>query len=344
MKKEIIKNLFKGESISLSRFINLCLYHKSFGFYQKNKIGSHFVTSPEISQIFGECISFFLLTVANESGINKFLELGPGNGTLISDIVRSIDKLSEKKYSFDLYEKSIFLSTIQMKSLEEYKSKKFSFRYLKTLKLQKEPYFFFCNEFFDALPINQIEKKNNYLYEKRIIFKNDKFKFKNFLIQNVNPNILSNGDILEYSPLTNLYLKKIFQHIKKYGGFFLIFDYGPLVKKKISTIQAIYNSTKCGIFDYPFKSDITYHVDFENIKNLSQKFDLNFYGPVSQRKFLYYFGVNERVTNLINKTTSLEIKNDLMKQFHRLTDPNGMGELFKCIFVGKEKVQLPVFD
>ena len=38
-------------------------------------------------------------------------------------------------------------------------------------------------------------------------------------------------------------------------------------------------------FDYPFKSDITYHVDFENIKNLSQKFDLNFYGPVLKENF-----------------------------------------------------------
>ncbi len=61
MEKNKIKKIFKGESISLSRFMHKCLYDKDLGFYQNNKIGSHFTTSPEISQTFGECIAIFLL-------------------------------------------------------------------------------------------------------------------------------------------------------------------------------------------------------------------------------------------------------------------------------------------
>ncbi len=159
MKKIKIKKFFQGESISLSRFIYKCLYDKDLGFYQNNKIGSHFTTSPEISQTFGECIAIFLLRVSDDFGVNKFLELGPGNGTLMSDIIRTISKISKKKFLFYLYEKSNFLKKIQSRTLAKYNSQQTKIFSIQNFKLKKKPYLFFCNEFFDALTINQIEKK-----------------------------------------------------------------------------------------------------------------------------------------------------------------------------------------
>ena len=95
-------------------------------------------------------------------------------------------------------------------------------------------------------------------------FKKD-FKLVDKLI-NVNfSKKFENGDILEESPLSNLYMKIICKHIKKYGGGLLIFDYGPFKKGNIDTLQALYHSKKCGIFDHPFESDITYHVNFEQM-------------------------------------------------------------------------------
>ena len=44
--------------------------------------------------------------------------------------------------------------------------------FLKKPKFKKEPIFFFCNEFFDALPINQFEKVNNSWFEKRVTYSN----------------------------------------------------------------------------------------------------------------------------------------------------------------------------
>ena len=43
----------------MSRFINLCLYESGNGYYLKKKVGEDFVTSPQLSQMFGECISVF---------------------------------------------------------------------------------------------------------------------------------------------------------------------------------------------------------------------------------------------------------------------------------------------
>ena len=193
------------------------------------------------------------------------------------------------------------------------------------------------------MPLNQIEKKNGLLFEKRIKYTDGKFEWKEYLIKNKTINFLSNGDIWEHSPLTNLYIKKILNHIKKFGGGFLVIDYGPYVKKRISTIQAIYKSKKCDILDFPFFSDITYHFDFLNLKKFSENFNLKFHGPINQRQFLYFNGINERINTLINQTEDNDVKKTLSMQFHRLTDPSGMGELFKFVFISKNDLDFPYF-
>lgn len=344
MEKRIRKNLERKNSISLSRFMNLCLYKKNIGFYEKNIIGSHFVTSPEISQVFGECVALFFLTTLSSIRTYNFIELGPGNGTLMVDVIRTFSNLSNEKFSFFLYEKSNYLKKIQEESLKDYHSKKSKIIQLNKLKLEKKPYVFFCNEFFDALPINQYLKKENSIYEKRIIFRENKPQSIYKKISNKEFNNLSNGDIVEYSPLTNLYLRKIFKHIMNYGGAILIFDYGPFKKKLISTVQALYRSKKCSIFDHPFESDITYHVDFNNIKKISKEYKLKYLGPITQKQFLFFYGINERIYNLSLKTKSKKKMEDLFSQFKRLTDPNEMGDLFKCIFISKNHIELPAFS
>ena len=90
--------LSNHKSISMSRFINLCLYESGNGYYTKKKVGEDFVTSPQLSQMFGECISvFFSLIQKKTFQTTNFLELGPGNGLLLRDLIRSIYKIKKKK-------------------------------------------------------------------------------------------------------------------------------------------------------------------------------------------------------------------------------------------------------
>ena len=44
------------------------------------------------------------------------------------------------------------------------------------------------------------------------------------------------------------FISKIFNHLKLYGGVFLLFDYGPYQKANISTVQAIFKKKKCNLF------------------------------------------------------------------------------------------------
>ena len=338
-----IKNYLKKNQVSLSRYINLCLYQKDQGVYQKKTIGKHFITAPEVSQLFGECVSIFFLLILKKHKIKNFCELGPGNGTLMKDIIRSIQKFIDYPLTISLYEKSDYYRNLQIRNLNNLKSEKIKLNFLSRFKLKRKPYFFICNEFFDALPINQFEKKDNRWFEKRVTFKNG-FRLVDKLI-NVNfSKKFVNGDIIEESPLSNLYMKIICNHIKKYGGGLLVFDYGPFKKGNIDTLQALYRSKKCGIFDHPFESDITYHVNFEQMIKISNKYKLKSYGPISQRKFLFYHGINERFTKLSENAESSKITKNLEKQFERLTSPYGMGSLIKCLFISNDNIESSAFS
>ena len=338
-----ISNFLKTNQISLSRFINLCLYAKNKGFYQNNKIGSHFVTSPEISQVFGECIAIFFLLLLKNFRIKRFCELGPGNGTLMMDLILTIKKFVNTPLKFYLYEKSKFLRSLQSSNLRSFSSDKIKIEFLNNLNIKKKPIFFLCNEFFDALPINQFEKVNNFWFEKRVIYSNE-LKIINVKTQHDFNKNYKNGDIVEISPLSNLYIKKVLKHIKSFGGGFLIFDYGPFHKGNIDTLQAIYNSKKCGILDFPFQSDITYHVDFNAIKKIVKDVGLICYGPIMQKDFLFFHGINERFFKLIKNEKSKKKIKILEKQFEKLTSPDGMGGLIKCLFISKSKINSNLFN
>ena len=93
----------------------------------------------------------------------------------------------------------------------------------------------------------------------------------------------------------------------------------------------------------PYDSDITYHVDFEKIKQQAIQAGLIFYGPITQKKFLFFNGINERFIKLSKTLQTKEQLKILNSQFTRLTDARGMGNLIKCTFITKKKIELSFF-
>ncbi|KAF5093619.1 hypothetical protein D0Z03_002340 [Geotrichum reessii] len=72
-----------------------CLTNPAGGYYiNKDPFGKSgdFITSPEISQMFGELVGIWVLTqwmLQNKPQSVRLIEFGPGRGTLMSDVLRS---------------------------------------------------------------------------------------------------------------------------------------------------------------------------------------------------------------------------------------------------------------
>ena len=120
-----------------------------------------FVTSPEISQMFGECLAVWLIHEWMKMGAPKpvnLVELGPGTGTLMSDVLRVFARLVPEdmgSVGVHLVETSEKMRALQQKKLQGLTKLNFHHR---LDQVPKEFSFFIAHEFFDALPIHKFVK------------------------------------------------------------------------------------------------------------------------------------------------------------------------------------------
>ena len=134
---------------------------------------------------------------------------------------------------------------------------------------------------------------------------------------------------INFSPETNIIFDKIIKILLQNKGYFLLIDYGYYSSPKISTLQSIKDNKKTNILDNPGDQDITYHVDFDNFKNILLKNNILNHRIISQAKFLFENGIKERTQVLIDSNPSK--KEELNQQLELLTNDKFMGKLFKVL-------------
>jgi NADH dehydrogenase [ubiquinone] 1 alpha subcomplex assembly factor 7 len=95
LKREIAAIVEAEGPISVARYMALCLGHPVHGYYAtRDPFGARgdFTTAPEISQMFGELIGLWCAEVWTRMECPSrvaLVELGPGRGTLMADILRA---------------------------------------------------------------------------------------------------------------------------------------------------------------------------------------------------------------------------------------------------------------
>ena len=333
----------KNFNLALDKFINFSLYDKNFGYYmKKNPFGKKgdFITAPNISRLFSEMIAIWTLSFWQSLGTPKkfnLIELGAGNGEMMKVLIESFKNFPVffNSCNFIIHEKSPSLIKIQKKKLGKYPIKWTS----KLNKIKKIPSIFVANEFFDAMPIKQLRKKDHLWFEKFVNFqiKNKPFFFEKKVDikkfeKRINFNISNNQNFIEYSIDGLNYLKNISKIIKKNTGGLLLIDYGYNEKKMKNTLQAVSNHKFANILSNIGNVDITHNINF----NLFERF-VRHVGNLesiltTQKEFLLKMGIKQRA-EIISKNQNFSKKVDIYYRLKRLTDSKQMGTLFKVMLI-----------
>ena len=342
-----IKDLInKSGPISLSRYMEICLWDEENGYYNSKEVlgaKGDFITSPEISQTFGELLGLWALSF-HQQFINKkrfcITELGPGRGTLLNDATKAISKVNNKQFDLNItvLEKSQTLINLQRENLNN-----INVRWISDIKkMSLEPQIIIANEFFDALPINQYVRGDEGWHEKKVTTKNGKLCFTlDNKIWVPSDSIFSNfkvGDTIEYSEKAIRIFLHLCNHLIEYDGVLLVIDYGN-VSGIGDTLQAVNKHDFKDVLEKPGQSDLSSHVNFMLLKEIATKNNLYVSKVNEQQKFLLELGIMERLKSL-TKNASSAIAQKLVSEIKRLIDPDKMGTLFKVIAVTKNKRHL----
>ena len=246
-----IKNIIKQHGpLAIDKFIQITSYY-----YYNNidSIGQHhdFVTAPEISQMFGEIIAVYLYKIWSQNNQRPFslVELGPGNGKMMNDILRTMKNFKDIYHNIHevaLVENSAKFKTIQKSALKTFNKLKINW-YTTIENLEGDNFFIIANEFFDALPIRQFYLEGNDVYE-IVISLDTKDNFIYGLSKHISRLIsvkqFEQKNFIEISECREYYIEQISKKILENRGNAIIIDYGYLQLPGISTLQAVKHQKK----------------------------------------------------------------------------------------------------
>ena len=334
--------------MDFGRYMGLCLGHPEMGYYMtRDPFGAagDFITAPEVSQVFGELIGVWCADAWMKSGSPDpagLVELGPGRGALMSDLLRATGGVASFQQAVDIHfvETSPVLKNAQSKA---FRNRGVSWHDdLKTLPRDRFM-MVIGNEFLDALPVRQLVKTSNGWNEVMVGLDPEgrltlgEQEAPTQLLEYIPSTLIDykDGDVVEVSPILESYLINLFQLIQKQSGFCLFIDYGYAGFKAEKTLQAVYKHRHVSILDNPGECDLTAHVNFETVSHLALENGLTIHGPVSQKSFLENLGITARIEMLGKNATPVQ-KQDLAQAYERLCGVDQMGELFKVIAISSD--------
>ncbi|HVY01009.1 MAG TPA: SAM-dependent methyltransferase [Pseudorhodoplanes sp.] len=356
LEMEIRRIISVAGPMPVAHYMDLCLAHPKYGYYLTREpfgAGGDFTTAPEVSQMFGELVGIWAASVYGMMGKPAqvhLVELGPGRGTMMRDILRATQVVPEfrKALSLHLVEISPKLEQAQREALEGFEVKRHWYRRLEDV--PAGPAIIVANEFVDALPVHQAVKQAGGWHERVIgLDKAGNFKlglapypiphFDRLLPQRVREAPI--GSIFEWRT-DNLPLE-IGRRVRD-GGAALVIDYGHARTDIGDTLQAVGGHAFVDPKSAPGTVDITAHVDFEIFGSSAESMGAAIHGPVEQGEFLRRLGIEARAAAL--KARAPDKAGEIDAAVTRLTQGGrtGMGELFKAMALADPRLgPLPGF-
>lgn len=340
--------------ITVADYMADALGHPHDGYYMSQEaIGAagDFTTSPEISQVFGELIGLWLVEVWRQMGSPKpfnLVELGPGRGVLMADILRAARLRPEFTQSAQVWllEQSGRLRHEQQKRLRASGAKPL---WADTLTdIPAAPSLIVANEFFDCLPIRQFKRTAEGWREVLVGLTSEEAKL-DFVLSRTPPPVeyglpnassCGEGEIFEKSFATEEFISELCSILKEQTGAALVIDYGHMRSGLGETLQSVRNHKYWPVLASPGLADITAHVDFEAMMRTSIDNGAAAHGPVTQGVFLERLGLTLRVEMLCKGKNQTNAEN-IRASATRISAPDQMGEIFKVMSITSPSLAPP---
>lgn len=343
--------------LPVDQYMRACLEHPEHGYWQRAATigaGGDFITAPEISQVFGELIGLWAVTVWDGLGRPsplRLVELGPGRGTLMRDALRAAHAVPQflDAATVHLIEASAPLRDVQRRTLlappsrqrrdEEGNSPAIAWH--DTVR-QAPPgsAIIIANEFLDALPIRQLIYRDDAWLERVVDLAPD-----GRLLFAAGPTVefqsvteAKRDAIVELRAGEDEVLQSLAARAEPHIALFI--DYGPAEPSSGDTLQAVRRHAYTDPLVEPGTADLTAHVQFAALADKARAAGLAAHGPITQAEFLGRLGIVERTQRLMaaNPGRAGEIEAAVL----RLISPGGMGGLFKVMAVASPHLPPPL--
>lgn len=347
LRERLAAEIAAGGPISVARYMTACLHDPDFGYYAtRPALGEDgdFVTAPLISQMFGELIGVWLASCWAALGCPArvvLVEMGPGDGTLMSDILRAGAKAPGFLDSAEVWlvETSAPLRILQAERLGD------AVRWAADLADVPDgaPLLLIANELLDCLPARQFVRTAAGWAEQVVGLDVDgelSFGLAGTPVASLLPDAAL-GQVYEQSAAQAALGALLGERVVRDGGAALLIDYGRAEPGFGDTLQALSQHEMVDPLDAPGEDDLTIHADFPAVMAMARAEGATT-AILTQADFLARLGIGPRAEALLRARP--DRSETLGRQLTRLIAADEMGELFKVCVLHSPGWTPPAFE
>lgn len=339
-----------GGAIPFVKFMNQALYAPGLGYYSagSHKLGESgdFITAPEISPLFSQCIARQCQQVLATFEDGVILEFGAGLGKMAAEVLKELERLHCLPKQYFILEVSADLQQRQRETLQAQVPQLFKrVQWLERLPTQPLQGIILANEVLDAMPVQRfrIEAQEVSEFYVSLDEQNDN-SFQWQILPTHNESLRANVEILRpnlpvgYISEINLALPAWIQSLADIlaAGMVLLIDYG-FPQREYYHPQRDQGTLMCHYQHHAHNDplvlvgiqDITAHVDFTAVAEAAVAAELQVAGYTTQANFLLNSGLPELLSTLHYNDTKTYLQQT--QQVKTLILPSEMGELFKVM-------------
>lgn len=353
LKDRLVRDIRESGPITVADYVTRCLHDPLDGYYATRPrlgAGGDFITAPLVSQMFGELIGLWAVEVWHRLGApDRFhlIEVGPGDGTLMSDALRAAhaDPAFVQAVDLVLIEPSPPLREAQARMLA---TSDIEPRWARSLEAFEPdaPVILIANEVLDCLPARQYVRTEDGWAERRVgVSDTGELVFGHARIVDrfVKPAFdLAPGQVFEIASQQAVFGQVCARLVGVHGGAALLIDYGRDRPEAGDTLQALIRHEKVDPLSQPGEADVTMWADFPAVLDAALKAGADVTGCRGQGDFLTALGIDTRAARLAAGRP--DVAPVIARQLKRLIAPDQMGTLFKaCVIFSPRSLEVPGF-